>query len=469
MKNSIIMLIVVVSVGFAGYPQLVFQKQTTLGGSNDIAKGFGINSSNFLIWGWQDINVPNKLRTSVKSLDTDFLEKWLVLDSEATQGLSGAFPLNNKSTVLYSKDLYSSKGRLLFLDSNGKLLKKIEYNQGLALGKVDGLAFCISDKAEAYNENGELVFSWPMDYNGSTNVSIRSLGEFIWISSFGAKVFVEKRKKLTGELIWKYETEGVKSFGDLDEDGNFYMGFSKYQMDSLWILQYQVVKVNSEGLEIWRKAWHARNTPLGKTQTFCQGLTLNKEKNLVVLAGQIQKGENRMNGERSAYIAGLAMSTGEIQWDKTWDYSGTWVSSADGVLFWGNDLFVLSHSYSSSTGAIPNVIYLEKYKVDKVLSVGDPKPTLPSEFRLEQNYPNPFNPRTMIRFEMPKQSLVRLAVYDILGREVKLLVQEIKSAGVYETDFDASELPSGTYFYRLQVYGSSTSIFTETKKMILMK
>ncbi|MEK7651581.1 MAG: T9SS type A sorting domain-containing protein [Patescibacteria group bacterium] len=349
------------------------------------------------------------------------------------------------------------------------MLKKIEYNQGLALGKVDGLAFCISDKAEAYNENGELVFSWPMDYNGSTNVSIRSLGEFIWISSFGAKVFVEKRKKLTGELIWKYETEGVKSFGDLDEDGNFYMGFSKYQMDSLWILQYQVVKVNSEGLEIWRKAWHARNTPLGKTQTFCQGLTLNKEKNLVVLAGQIQKGENRMNGERSAYIAGLAMSTGEIQWDKTWDYSGTWVSSADGVLFWGNDLFVLSHSYSSSTGAIPNVIYLEKYKVDKVLSVGDPKPTLPSEFRLEQNYPNPFNPRTMIRFEMPKQSLVRLAVYDILGREVKLLVQEIKSAGVYETDFDASELPSGTYFYRLQVYGSSTSIFTETKKMILMK
>ncbi|MEK7626938.1 MAG: T9SS type A sorting domain-containing protein, partial [Patescibacteria group bacterium] len=88
----------------------------------------------------------------------------------------------------------------------------------------------------------------------------------------------------------------------------------------------------------------------------------------------------------------------------------------------------------------------------------------PSDFRLEQNYPNPFNPTTRIRFEVPKQGLVRLAVYDALGREVKLLIQEIKSAGVYETDFDAENLPSGVYFYRL-----NSGNFTETRKMMFVK
>lgn len=460
------MLIVVVSVGFAGYPQLVFQKQTTFGGVIDTPVGFGINGSNFLVWGWR--SVPGEVRASVKRLDTNFLEKWLVLDSESewTMGLSGVFPLGKNSTVLYSAGFSSSKSRLLFLDSSGKTLKKIEYNQGLALGKVDSLAFCISDKVEAYDENGELVFSWPINYNGSSNVSIRSLGDFVWISSYTSdlKVFVEKRKKLTGELIWKYETEGIRSFGDLDEDGNFYIGFSKLQMDSLWVLQYQVVKVNSEGLEIWRKGWHARNTPLAKTQTFSQGLTLNKEKNLVVLAGQIQKGENQMNGERSAYIAGLAMSTGEIQWDKTWDYSGAWVSSADGVLFWENDLFVLSHSYSSSSGAIPNIIYLEKYQVDKVLGVNNPKPNSPSEFRLEQNYPNPFNPSTRISFGLPQSIKAILKVYDMLGREVATLADRELSAGNHEAVFNASGLSSGIYIYRL-----TAGDFTETKRMSLLK
>ena len=466
MKNLILILLVVVGLGFAGSPQLVFQKQTDFGGSNDIPIGFGISGSDFLVWGWQDKNSPGKIRASIKNLDANFSEKWLALDSESTMGLSGAFPLNKKSTVLYSADFYSSKGNLLFLDSNGNLLKTITFNQQIALGKMDSLAFCISTKAEAYNENGDVVFSWPIEYEGSTNISIRSLGDFIWISSCisNSKVFVEKRKKTTGELVWKYETEGIKSFGDLDEDGNFYIGFSKYQMDSLWVLQYQVVKVDPEGAEVWREAWYARKTALARTQTFCRGFTINKEKNLVVLGGQIQKGENQMNGERSAYIAGLAMSTGKIQWKKTWDYSGAWVSSADGVLFENNELFVLSHSYSSSAGTIPNVIYLEKYTVDKVLGIKNPQTLSPTEFRLEQNYPNPFNPNTRIRYSVPNRQYVNLTVYDLLGREIAVLVNGETEAGSHEAHFNATNLPSGTYLYRLQ-----TADNVETRKMVLLK
>jgi hypothetical protein len=91
----------------------------------------------------------------------------------------------------------------------------------------------------------------------------------------------------------------------------------------------------------------------------------------------------------------------------------------------------------------------------------------PTEYVLQQNYPNPFNPSTIIRYEIPDQGdniLVVLKLFDVLGNEVATLVNEEKDAGRYSVEFNASNLPSGIYFYRLRA-GS----FTETKKMILLR
>jgi polyhydroxybutyrate depolymerase len=91
-------------------------------------------------------------------------------------------------------------------------------------------------------------------------------------------------------------------------------------------------------------------------------------------------------------------------------------------------------------------------------------------FELYQNYPNPFNPNTTINFSIPKSSFVALKIYDVLGSEIVTLVNEEKPVGSYEIEWNASALPSGIYFYRLQVYapGRAGSFF-ETKKMILLK
>jgi len=89
---------------------------------------------------------------------------------------------------------------------------------------------------------------------------------------------------------------------------------------------------------------------------------------------------------------------------------------------------------------------------------------LPSGFDLKQNYPNPFNPTTTIEFSLPERSFVKLTVYNALGQEVAVLVDEEKSPGKYAVTFDASKLSSGIYFYRLE-----TPKFIETKKMILVK
>jgi hypothetical protein len=99
-----------------------------------------------------------------------------------------------------------------------------------------------------------------------------------------------------------------------------------------------------------------------------------------------------------------------------------------------------------------------------VTSVESNNSEIPSSFELEQNYPNPFNPSTTINYSIPASSFVTLKLYDVLGNEIANLVNEEKEAGRYSVEFNATTLPSGIYFYRLQA-GS----FVETKKMVLMK
>jgi len=88
----------------------------------------------------------------------------------------------------------------------------------------------------------------------------------------------------------------------------------------------------------------------------------------------------------------------------------------------------------------------------------------PNEFKLYDNYPNPFNPTTIIRYSIPEVSFTSIKIYNELGKEVASLVNETKSAGTFEVEFNASNLSSGVYFYTIQA-GS----FKETKKMILAK
>jgi len=94
----------------------------------------------------------------------------------------------------------------------------------------------------------------------------------------------------------------------------------------------------------------------------------------------------------------------------------------------------------------------------------DPLGNIPATFKLEQNYPNPFNPTTVIRFGLPEASQVSLKVYNILGQEVKNLVNRRLDAGYYNVNFTATGLASGLYIYRI-----TTDSFVNTKKMLIVK
>jgi len=101
-----------------------------------------------------------------------------------------------------------------------------------------------------------------------------------------------------------------------------------------------------------------------------------------------------------------------------------------------------------------------KYEYSKVIEVEN----IPTEYALYQNYPNPFNPTTKMRYQLPVGSKVVIKIYNILGSEVMELVNEQKESGVYEIEFNAETLSSGTYIYRIV-----TGNFVQTKKMILLK
>ncbi len=101
---------------------------------------------------------------------------------------------------------------------------------------------------------------------------------------------------------------------------------------------------------------------------------------------------------------------------------------------------------------------------NNIVSIGDEISGVPSSFVLKQNYPNPFNPNTTISYDLPKHSFVTLKIYDLLGKEIKTLVNEEKSPGSYNVNFDASNLSSGTYFYTLR-----TKDFYSSKKLLLIK
>ena len=99
-----------------------------------------------------------------------------------------------------------------------------------------------------------------------------------------------------------------------------------------------------------------------------------------------------------------------------------------------------------------------------VTSTEEISPTFPEDFIIAQNYPNPFNPTTTLEYSLSHAGHVTLKVYNVLGEEVAALVDGEQAAGAFTTTWDASDLPSGVYFYRL-----TAGEYVQTRKMVLMR
>jgi len=157
------------------------------------------------------------------------------------------------------------------------------------------------------------------------------------------------------------------------------------------------------------------------------------------------------------------------------DYSpciGTGIDSIEieGEWFYAPPFCIEGNPRPNPPGSMPDIGAYENHLGIPLVGVEE-ETNFPTEFSLEQNYPNPFNPITRISWQSPIGSWQTLKVYDVRGKKVATLLDEYKSAGKYEVEFNATTLPSGVYFYQLRATpsGGQAGSFIETKKMILLK
>jgi hypothetical protein len=119
---------------------------------------------------------------------------------------------------------------------------------------------------------------------------------------------------------------------------------------------------------------------------------------------------------------------------------------------------------SGRTPSYENLLLTASIAVPTAVNEAAIRTNVPQQYGLAQNYPNPFNPSTTIKFQMPSKGFVKLKIYDMIGREIATLVDGFQEAGTHDVKFDASNLPSGIYFYRI-----TTGTYGATKKLVLIK
>ena len=128
------------------------------------------------------------------------------------------------------------------------------------------------------------------------------------------------------------------------------------------------------------------------------------------------------------------------------------------------DMFTVTVTVTDDSGATADGSFVVDVTVDPTAIEDNLEYGIPPSYVLDQNYPNPFNPTTHIKFGMPQAGKVVLDVYNLLGQKIVTLFDGYKAAGYHVVDFDASSLPSGMYFYRIQ-----SEKFHSVKKMMLVK
>ena len=184
--------------------------------------------------------------------------------------------------------------------------------------------------------------------------------------------------------------------------------------------------------------------------------TYDAQGNMLTNLTELWENSQWVNGWRYTYTYNAQGNLASI-----WFHAGlnsSWVP-ANLNTFSGYEVYDMAGNEYRFWGHNVNFIY--KLIVTEVLSE---KTNVPEYFTLQQNFPNPFNPRTKINYAIPKESFVMIKVYDMLGREIKTLVNEEKTAGNYSVSFNAENLSSGIYFYTIKA-----DAFVQTKKMVLLK
>ena len=266
---------------------------------------------------------------------------------------------------------------------------------------------------------------------------------------------------LTGNTIWErnFVANNNRNLGQkiCDFDRSYLIGgFTDVNIYKTFIL-----RIDTSGTLMQSKIW----TPYGTSKEFFDDFSVLNTNKIIVSKridssssyyeyAKVQVLDSNLNTIKehvyypslsyASFSSILPLSNKDILFAGTFDYYLSWSEHRF-------DMYAVRTDSNLNTSPFPPIGITSNSSI------------VPSEFFLYQNYPNPFNPSTMIKYDIPKDAVVKVKVYDILGRQVFGL-DEFKKAGSYEVRFDGANLSSGMYFYSVKANG-----FKETKKMVLLK
>ncbi len=323
----------------------------------------------------------------------------------------------------------------------------------------------VSDNVVIMDEHGNIGRQFPIGENVNGFCEVRVTGSYLWL--FGAylttNALVAKYNLITGQQLWRKNVFGIiQPRGNVDSLGNSYFGCSK--RDSINnFYRIKLMKISPNGTILWDKEWLANPQwdSIGNQSIFASTVVVSQHEGIVVIGAQVQR-DYQNNGWAHAYFMIRKIGNGDsVYATKFANNPSAQLNGVRQICFTKQSKMLVLGFQLVNAGTLTG--WLKQYIADTLTGIQNKNGTVKT-FSLSQNYPNPFNSSTALSFKLPAASNVRLVVYDILGREVVVLVNEKKLAGNYEAKFDGTNLPSGVYFYRIEA-----GDFKETKKMILVK
>ena len=465
-------------------------------GQNDVVRGLAVDESgNVFVTGSISMGGSNGVQITIK-YNSSGEQQWAKQLGEPAA--SPAAPGKGKSSIALdaSGNIYVGGSRrfgsgqnasylLIKYNSNGDSLwtrnyKGTHFLAGLGSGivcvKVDGNFIYATGKS--FDQNPDLstsCFATTIKYdlsgsqqwirkdtliNGSDEVigmEADPSGNIIVTCDHGLNILTFKYNS-AGARIWKKSYTGIS--GDyydrvtdlaVDPSGNVFLTGNSVRTSGSGGEDFLTLKYDPSGNLLWERFYNGTRGD----GDYSNGISVD--------------------GDGNAYITGVAYdlnfdfnymtikygSDGTQIWKISYD--GGFTHRSDGARAIaldpeGNVIVSGISSRGTNFDDITTVKYSQTTGISQISSQA------PEKFSLSQNYPNPFNPVTKIKYELRVSNYVSLNVFDVTGKEVSSLINQIQSAGTYEVSFDATSLTSGIYFYKLE-----TDNFSETKRMLLVK
>lgn len=324
-----------------------------------------------------------------------------------------------------------------------------------------------------YNNSG--AQQWAVRQFGSDNTSLYgsglaldSSGNVYLAACSGSacmQSYLTAKYNSAGIVCWIsiYNVNGIPSQCEAssvayDNLGNIYVTGYSNTPANLSLQGCTTIKYDTSGAEKWVRVYNGNNNTASGGK-----IMLDRDGGIYVI-GSVDNGSSAGYD----YLTIKYDSSGAQQWLKMFNGpNGNTDMPRSGAVDVYKNVYVTGWCGGSSASSDFATV-----KYSQPIGIHPSSTEIPVKFSLYQNYPNPFNPTSKIKFQIPKMSNVRLTVFDVLGREIAVLVEEQLKPGTYEIQWDASNYPSSVYFYKLTAgdYSSGSGRgFSETRKMILLK